>query len=374
MKKILLITIILLNINLTFADEKKANWILFYEQCNSLLEKTERQNIAKLWNNLCIFIETNNSEFTTILAKKENDFWLELIKPEILKYLKKNYYRWEKINIYHTGYRKNITQKLNFNKNIIKNYDSFISDYQIIFFEDVLLSEFHILKKYCTFNSYHPKCSNKSKKEIIERVEELLENKLVNTNKLLNYPKNILSIERNKINNIKNKIKALEKLYSKKAIPSDNTVYLDNTLFIIKYLIYKFEIYDKIIGNRISDLNFLIFLKENNIYFIDKELIWDLFISQNNQFTFFYYENKRINTLKNSLSHFDEDELKADPKLLKKDSEYLKEKIRNKYSAKFIENTNKKLILITKTYLSRKKYLIFNTETYEIEEYKWETK
>jgi hypothetical protein len=89
LKKILLLFIILLNINFAFANEKKPNWILFYEQCNILLDKSEKENIAELWDNLCVFIENKNTNFTTILAKKENNFSLELINSKVLDYLKK---------------------------------------------------------------------------------------------------------------------------------------------------------------------------------------------------------------------------------------------------------------------------------------------
>jgi len=370
-KKIIIFIIILININTTFANNKNPNWILFYEQCNVLLDKSDKENISKLWTNLCIFIKNNNSDTTTILAKKENSFWLQLIDQKTINYLKLNYYRWEKINIYFSWYKKNITQKLNFNKDFIKNYDSFIQDYKIKFFDDILLDKFMILKKSCDFTSFQANCKNSKKQEITEKIIKILNSNILNREKILNSSKNKLLLEKNKINKIKNKIIFLDKYYINKQKSSEKIIYSENIKFTINFLIYKFEIYSKILENRISDLSFTTFLKENKIYFIDKKLIWDLYISQNEQFTFFYYKNKRVNTLKNSISHFDEDELEQDKKISQNNIEYLKKKIREKYSADFIKGTNEKLILITKKYLSKRKYLLFDTNNNKIFEFYW---
>jgi hypothetical protein len=372
-KKIILFFIFLLNINISFAEETKINWVLFYEQCNILLEKSDVENISKLWENLCIFIENKNSDFTTILAKNKNDFWFELINQETLDYLKNNYYRWEKINVYFSWYKKYIAQNLKFNKNIIKKYDTLTNNYKIKFFDDTILNNYKILTQKCSFNSFYAKCNESKKQEIVEKITEILNLNKLSREKLLNSSYNQLILENNKIIKIKEKIKNLNKYYSQKE-DKWKIKYSENIKFTINFLIYKLEIYNQILKNRISDLEFNDFLKENNIYFIDKKLIWDLYISQNNQFTFFYYKDKRINTLKNSLSHFDEDELKADPKISEKNIEYLKEKIRNKYSAEYIKNTDKKLILITKNYLSKQKYLLFDTQNNKIFNFYWKIK
>ena len=378
LKKIILTLLVFCSINtsLTFADDgKKANWVLFYEQCNILLDKTDTKNIAELWENLCIFIKNNNSETYTILAKKKNNFSLELINKEILDYLKKNYYRWERINIILEWNKKEIAQKLNFDKKYFSKYDTLDSDYKIEFLEDNLLNtqEFwKILTKNCKFNSYFPTCSDNYKQNIIKKIEKILLQNLFNRDKLLSSSLKTLEIEKEKINIIKNKIKYLDKYYSEKQKNSDKIIYSENIKFTINFLIYKLEIYSKILENRIWDLEFKDFLVKNKIYFIDKKLIWNLYISQNDQFTFFYYWNKRINTLKNSISHFDDDELELDKNLVEENIEYLKEKIREKYSAKYVKNTDKKLILITKKYLSKEKYLLFDTTNNKIFQFYWD--
>lgn len=83
--------------------------VLEYEQCNMMLDKTQIKNIQKLWKNICIFI-TDSSGMTTILAKNNNEYWISLIHENTLKFLKKNYYRWEKVNIKLEWTYKKITQ------------------------------------------------------------------------------------------------------------------------------------------------------------------------------------------------------------------------------------------------------------------------
>ena len=59
---------------------------------------------------------------------------------------------------------------------------------------------------------------------------------------------------------------------------------------------------------------------------------------------------------------------------LSTDLDYLKQKIRDKYSAEYINNTNNRLILIKKSYYSKTKYLLFDTEIKEVFRFFWEVK
>jgi len=373
-KKIIFTIILLLStINIFYANEAiKKNGVLFYEQCNILLDMSDKKNIAKLGENLCIFIKKDNSDTFLILAKKKNNFSLELIDEETINYMKKNYYRGEKININILWDNKKIINLLKFNSNFLEKYNTIEKGYKIKFLEDNLLENFNILKKNCFFNSYFPLCKDNSKQKITEKIEKVFRWNVFNIEKLLN--SNILNLknEINKINKIKNKIKKINIYYTNKQKNTDKKVYSEKIKFTINFLIYKLEIYNKILENRAWDLEFNSFLKKNKIYFIDKELVWNLYISQNNYFTFFYYWDKRINALKNSISHFDEDELNADLKIKQENIEYLKQKIIEKYSAKFIEGTEKRLILITKKYLSKTKYLLFDTDNNKIFTFNWD--
>ena len=123
-------------------------------------------------------------------------------------------------------------------------------------------------------------------------------------------------------------------------------------------------------NNALEDLQFYAFLKDSDIYFKDKSLLPDLYISQTDQFTFFYYKDTRINTLNTDLSHFDASEISADEKL-EEDKEYLKQEIRDKYSAEYIKGTNNELILITKTYSNFNKYLLFDVTTLKLHSLDW---
>ena len=362
-KKILIFTLIFFSINNTFAIENK--YTAFYEQCNILLDKSQEKNIAELWNNLCLFIKKQDKYL--ILSKQKNDFWLTLLNDKYINYLKKYYYRWEKINIKLSWREKIIENKLNFT---IWKYSTLNENYEINFLEDDLLNQekYDILKKSCKFNSYISNCNDKIKNSLIKRIDLVFKWKKLNKEILLHSNLIKLQKELGKINFIKNKILKIDQFYKK----NKKDIYSDNIKFTIFYIYYKLDIYSKILENRIWDLEFKNFLVKNNIYYIDKKLVWNLFISQNNEFTFFYYWKKRVNTLKNSLSLFDEEELKNDPKISLNNIEYLKEKIREKYSAKYIKNTNNRLILITKNYLSRKKYLLFDSIKEKVFKINWE--
>ena len=63
-KKIIFTIILLLStINIFYANEDiKKNGVLFYEQCNILLDKADKKNIAKLGKNLCVFIKKDDSD------------------------------------------------------------------------------------------------------------------------------------------------------------------------------------------------------------------------------------------------------------------------------------------------------------------------
>jgi hypothetical protein len=363
LKKIILIFVILtINISSTHAGEE-SKWVLFYEQCNMLLDRTDVKTIQNLWENLCIFIEEEGKKI--VLTKNESDFGFNLIDEEIIEYLREKYYRWEKINI-----------TFSWEKIYLKNefniwYNSTLKNYKIDFWGDVLLWEtkYDILTQNCEFDSYFPTCKDNYKKDITEKIEKMLLWNIFNINKVLTSSSDELKIEIKKINIIKNKIEELDNYYSK----NNKINYTENIQFTITYLIYKLDIYNTLLENRIWDLDFNAFLKEKDIYYIDKQLVWDLYISQSNRFTFFYYWKTRINTLNTNLSHF-EDSVVENDKKLSIDLDYLKQKIRDKYSAEYVENTNNKLIHIKKDYLTKTKYLLFDTQTKQIFTFNWNIK
>ncbi|MDQ7009906.1 MAG: hypothetical protein Q9M94_06450 [Candidatus Gracilibacteria bacterium] len=360
LKKIILtLTIIFFtNIITVYADDKKG--VLFYEQCNMLLERSDVLNIQNLGENLCIVIQEKGTKEKSILTKKKSNFDYNLIKQEIIDYLREKYYRGERINITFSG------EKINLKNSFNNLYNTTLTNYKINFLDDVLLGEekYEMLTKDCVFDSYFPTCENNYKQNITEKIENMLLGNIFNINKILTSSLDELEKEINKINIIKNKIEELDNYYSKK----DNINYTENIKFTIKYLIYKLDIYNKVLENRILDLDFNKFLKEKDIYYIDKKLVGDLYISQSDYYTFFYYGKTRINTLNTNLSHFEESVINNDPKL-STDLDYLKKKIRDKYSAEYIKETDNKLILITKDYVSKTKYLLFDTTNKKIFEF-----
>lgn len=269
----------------TFDDKEDSNGIIFYEQCNKILKKhNNHKNIQNFAENLCIFIINNENKKVTILSKNKNVFWLELIDEKTLEYLKQKYYRGEKVNIYLSWTKKDLEQILSFDleKYNIEKYDTLDTDYKIKFLDDNLLNDkkYNILNKKCEFNSYLPNCLEKHNKDIIKKIDDMFIWNIFNLKKLLKSSLDELKKEKLKINKINKKISKLDYYFSKKQDNLDETYYTDNIQFTIMYLIYKLDIYNLLLDNRIWDLEFNMFLKENNIYYIDKKLIF-IFLIKN---------------------------------------------------------------------------------------------
>jgi len=358
MKKTLYIALCFYLLALTsFADNLLPNAQLQYEQCNMLLEETDTKNIKELWDNLCIFIQDESDRFS-ILAKEKNNFWLTIIDEDTLAFLKENYYRGEVIQIHIQGYNISPIQQLAFTwKN---SYTTLDNGYTISFFNDSLLntSEYSDLLEECSFISYNATCQNSQFWKIATQINRVIAPELFEKKVLLwsNMPQ--LTTEVNKIQKISQKIKNLKKNYASES----------QVLFTINYIWYRLDIYTHILKNRITDLQFQDFIKKNSIYYIDKKLLWDLYISQSDKYTFFYYKDKRINTLNNNTSHF-EDSVVASDMQLSQDLEYLQKNIRDKYSAEYVQGTNNALILIKKKYLSNEKYLLFDSDSENLFEF-----
>ena len=334
--------------------------VLEYEQCNMMLDKTQIKNIQKLWKNICIFI-TDSSGMTTILAKNNNEYWISLIHENTLKFLKKNYYRWEKVNIKLEWTYKKITQNLQFKST--QKYNTLIWRYKIIFLWDSVLQKknFILLQKFCTFSSFNiDRCTNKKYFTYMKKVEKTLSQKILKKNIILKSSYVILQKEIAKIQKISVKIRGLEEHYTDKYW----------ILLVLKMIQYRMHIYTLVLNNRLGDLDFDSFLEENNIHYIDKVLVWDLYISQSQEYTYFYYKNHKINTLPNNTSHFDDEIISSDSQLINY-SEYLQDKIREKYSAEYVKSTDEKIIFIRKKYSTREKYLLFDTENKKIFTFYW---
>ena len=353
-----------LNVHNSYSDTtKKVNATLIYDQCSKFIHKNEVYNIQEFWENICAFVRTSGWDLF-ILTKQESKSWAILLTPPLLSELRGNYYRWEEIDIHLEWEPQALLNEINFTlKNISYKATTLKKWYTISLLSDSLLSNnrFSTITEFCTFKSYNPKCTNTQVSKIVNDVDTLLSDLVISKEVVLSWDSKLLTSEIQKLVIIAKKLNSLKWKYKTNKV----------LLFTLEYIIYKIEVNKTILNNALEDVAFYRFLKANDIYFKDKVILWDLYISQSDQFTFFYYNDKRVNTLKTDTSHFDELELAADPRL-KSDIEYLKKKIREKYSADFIKESSQSLMFIKKTYTNTHKYLLFDTNTLILHTLDWD--
>ncbi len=357
-----LVIISMMSSNYSYASNT-ANWTLSYDQCNKFIDRESVDDIQNLWENMCVFIVWTNWDFI-VLSKDANNYWFNLISEDLLKQLQSKYYRGENIQIYYQWFWIIKDTDLSFSITESTTISTLDNWYTIELLQDTEISDTDIythVKQQCDFVSYIASCSDISYNELIVRIDTVINTLLMKKDILLSSNATILKAEISKMQLITSKLSDLQFEYNAQ----------EKLLFTIEYIIYKINVQSRIIQNQIDDVQFRSFLKKQSIYFKDKVLLWDLYISQSDQFTFFYYWPIRVNTLPTDTSHFEDNVIENDTNLLT-DSTYLKKKIRDKYSATYVEISNNSLMLITKTYESYNKYLLFDTNTLKLHVLNWD--